>query len=80
MALEKGSAPNLMATSTPISNVVPSYPTSSKKHKDWSKIDHDIAKEMAKEKPEGEAGLNELFKQIYERSDENTRKAMIKSY
>jgi suppressor of G2 allele of SKP1 len=69
-----------MATSAPVTNVTPSYPSSSKTHKDWSKIDSEIEKDFAKEKPEGEAALNSLFKQIYDRSDENTRRAMIKSY
>lgn len=58
----------------------PSYPTSSKKKKDWSKVDQDIEKEMNKEKPEGDAALNDMFKQIYGRADEATRRAMIKSY
>ncbi|OMJ66827.1 hypothetical protein SteCoe_36197 [Stentor coeruleus] len=58
----------------------PSYPSSSKKPKDWSKIDRELEEELKKEKPEGEAALNELFKQIYENSDEDTRRAMIKSY
>jgi suppressor of G2 allele of SKP1 len=43
-------------------------------------LDKEITKEMANEKPEGDAALNSLFKQIYERSDEATRRAMIKSY
>lgn len=60
--------------------MLPSYPTSSKKKKDWSEIDKDITKQEANEKPEGDAALNALFKQIYERADENTRRAMIKSY
>lgn len=40
----------------------PAYPTSSKKKKDWSKVDQDIEKEMSKEKPEGDAALNDMFK------------------
>jgi len=43
-------------------------------------MDKDLEKELADEKPEGDAALNGLFKQIYERSDEATRRAMIKSY
>ena len=58
----------------------PSYPSSSKKHVNWDKIDKEIDEELKKEKPEGEAALNELFKQIYENADEDTRRAMIKSY
>ena len=63
------------------SNAKPAYPTSAKSgQKDWSKIDKEIEKDMSKEKPEGDGALNLLFKQIYERSDEDTRRAMIKSY
>lgn len=70
-----------MATPQNISNAKPSYPTSAKTgEKDWVKIDREIQKEMNQEKPEGDAALNTLFKQIYDRSDEDTRRAMIKSY
>ncbi len=81
MGVEKGGEAKLLATAAPLKEpVLPSYPTSSKKKKDWSEIDKDIIKQEANEKPEGDAALNALFKQIYERSDENTRRAMIKSY
>ncbi len=59
---------------------VPSYPTSSKQKKDWTKVDSEMSKELTKEKPEGDSALNDLFKQIYDRADEATRRAMIKSY
>ena len=48
--------------------------------KNWDKIDQELKKDLEAEKPEGEAALNGLFKQIYERADENTRRAMMKSY
>lgn len=41
---------------------VPSYPTSSKKKTDFSKIDQEIDKDLKADKPEGEGALNDLFK------------------
>lgn len=56
----------------------PAYPTSSKYKKDWSKIDRELDEELNKEKDED--ALNSLFKEIYKNADENTRRAMIKSF
>lgn len=56
----------------------PSYPTSSKYKKDWNKIDRDLEEELSKENDED--ALNKVFKEIYKNADENTRRAMIKSF
>ncbi|RUS17539.1 SGT1-2 [Endogone sp. FLAS-F59071] len=55
----------------------PAYPSSSKHGvKNWDKLSRDVEEE----KPEGEQALNALFQQIYRDADENTRRAMMKSF
>lgn len=65
----------------PILNTpLPAYPSSSKKKSDWAKVDKVMEKDLKADKAEGSDALNDLFKQIYGRADEATRRAMIKSY
>ena len=58
----------------------PAYPTSSKKGTNWDKVEKVIEEEEAAETPEGEEALQKLFKQIYGNADEDTRRAMVKSF
>jgi len=81
MALEKGAKPALMAASAPVLNSgPPTYPSSSNKNFNYDTLEKKLKKELEAEKPEGEAAMNQLFQQIYAGADENTRRAMIKSY
>lgn len=57
---------------------IKSYP-SSRGPKNWELIDK-FAEKEADEKPEGDAALNKLFQEIFSRGDENTRRAMVKSF
>ncbi|GAX25318.1 suppressor of G2 allele of SKP1 [Fistulifera solaris] len=48
--------------------------------KDWGTIEKSIQAEEEKETPQGDDAMNKLFQQIYANADEDTRRAMIKSY
>ncbi|CAM9468053.1 unnamed protein product [Pylaiella littoralis] len=48
--------------------------------KNWDVVEKEVQKELDAEKPEGEEALNNLFKSIYGKADEDTRRAMVKSF
>ncbi|URE20535.1 suppressor of G2 allele of SKP1 [Musa troglodytarum] len=57
----------------------PSYP-SSKSKVDWDKLEAEVKKEEKDEKLDGDAALNKFFQDIYKDADEDTRRAMSKSF
>lgn len=57
------------------------YPTSHRKQpRDWGKIETEVKKEEDEEQLDGDAGLQKFFKQLYAGADEDTRRAMNKSF
>ena len=57
-----------------------SYPTSSTKKKDWNAVEREINAEEESEKPQGEEALFKLFRSIYSNANEDTKRAMVKSF
>ncbi|WOG92828.1 hypothetical protein DCAR_0312105 [Daucus carota subsp. sativus] len=58
----------------------PTYPTSKPKTVDWDKLEAEVKKEEKEEKLDGDAALNKFFRDIYQDADEDTRRAMRKSF
>ncbi|SSD61649.1 related to Protein SGT1 [Saccharomycodes ludwigii] len=63
--------------STSKTNSVLKYPSSSKKHIDWSKFDLD-SDEYENDENAGDA--NKFFQELYKNSDADTQRAMMKSF
>lgn len=63
------------------SNFKPSYPTSSQVKKDWDNVEKEVSDELAADaKADPNEGMMRLFKDIYGKGDEATRRAMMKSF
>ncbi|XP_068644877.1 protein SGT1 homolog [Aristolochia californica] len=58
----------------------PIYPSSKPRGVDWDKLEAQVKKEEKEEKLDGDAALNKLFRDIYQDADEDTRRAMRKSF
>ncbi|XP_060203746.1 protein SGT1 homolog [Lycium barbarum] len=58
----------------------PSYPTSKLRNVDWDRLEAEVKKEEKDEKLDGDAALNKFFRDIYQDADEDTRRAMMKSF
>lgn len=70
-----------VAVADPSADLGPAaYPSSKKVKKDWGQIDKEIEEELKNQKPEGDEALNKLFREIYGNADEETRRAMNKSF
>lgn len=58
-----------------------SYPSSHRKAQhDWNKLEAEVKQEEKDEKLDGDAGLQKFFSQLYAGADEDTRRAMNKSF
>lgn len=58
----------------------PYYPSSKPRKVDWDTLEAQVKKEEKEEKLDGDAALNKFFRGIYQDADEDTRRAMQKSF
>ena len=61
-------------------NVTHKYPSSSHHTRDWDKLVAQMKADEKNEKLEGDAALNQLFQSVYKDGNEETRRAMNKSF
>ncbi|CAL8460786.1 g317 [Coccomyxa elongata] len=80
--LEKSEKKIAANFSDPSKEHPPSYPSSFTKGRkmNWDKLEHEVKLEEKDEKLEGEQALQKLFRDIYSGADEDTRRAMNKSF
>jgi suppressor of G2 allele of SKP1 len=73
--LERTADSKVHAWDSTVSNVTSKPPAASKKN--WDKI---VKEEVEEEKPDGEAGLNKVFQDIYSNASDEQKRAMMKSF
>lgn len=79
--LEKSNKVAAANYSTPGTDAPAQYPTSAvRKAKDWSKVDQELAELESKGELDMGDPLNNFFKKIFASGDEDTRRAMMKSF
>ncbi|KAF9185888.1 Protein SGT1 A [Haplosporangium sp. Z 767] len=76
-ALE-GEDVNAGSMATIVGSAASAYPSSSKKAKNWDALEKEAAQD--EEKADGDKALNQLFAQIYKDADDDTKRAMMKSF
>jgi len=82
-ALERPADDVIVRTAAGNSQVSVAYDTKAKAYssnRDWDAIGVDLKKQEEEEKLEGEDALNKLFRDIYSKANEDTRRAMNKSF
>jgi len=79
-SLEGEGEGELQVASVVDASAAPSKGVYSGSKKDWNNIETDLKRQEEEEKPEGEEALNKLFRDIYGKANEDTRRAMNKSF
>eukprot|EP00752_Nemacystus_decipiens_P010675 g9506.t1 len=80
VAPSASSASTAATAAAPVQEPPTKVPRPYSSTKDWDVVEKEVQKELDSEKPEGEQALNDLFKSIYGKADEDTRRAMVKSF
>ncbi|MBA0552108.1 hypothetical protein Golob_022947, partial [Gossypium lobatum] len=72
--------PQRVNVSSVSANQSPVYPSSKLKRVGWDEIEAQVKKEEKDERLDGDAALNKFSRDIYQDADEDTRRAMQKSF